>query len=399
MPALTWLRDAQVIPCSGRPRGPRGWFLDGGVYDAEGQFVTASRHLGEATQHVAPATVPPPDTPVTPGRFLFGGWLQRHFGHLLMTLGRLWAVRELAGQIDGVVFLPLPGAALPRRQDGLRAGDPVTGLLACLGIHAGGAPMRLVAASARFEHLAMPEQILFGAEGTGEADNAAYLAMLRGMREAPGIPDGLVLPRLYVSRRRLPETHGAYLFEDLLEENLAAEGYAILYPERLPVAAQVAAYASAQRLIFAEGSAVHLAIGQIDPATPVAVIARREPVAASLLRDIRAAGLRRAAVISAIRGAVVALDVPRMTAGAAFSALALLDMAQLRDALVSAGLCRGEGWRLPSDGETEARIAAALATRRRLMPGKRVLFVGRDGFTIGAAIPEAEAATDTARAP
>jgi hypothetical protein len=259
--------------------------------------------------------------------------------------------------------------------------------------------MRLVAAPARFEQLAMPEQILFGAEGTGAAENAAYLAMLRGMRDAPGLPDGLILPRLYVSRRRLPETQGGYLFEDLLEENLAAEGYAIMYPERLPIAAQVAAYASARRLIFAEGSALHLAIGQLDPATPLAVIARRVPVAPSLLRDIRAAGLHRATTISAIRGGIVALDVPRMTAGAAFSALALLDMAPLRDALVAAGMCRGEGWRLPSEAEIEARIAAALATRRRLMPGRRVLFVGHDGFTIGAAIPEAEASTDTARAP
>ncbi len=73
MPALSWVRDALVLPCSGRPRGPRGWFLDGGVHDAEGRFVDACRHLGEAAQHVAPPVIERPDLPLIRGRFLFGG--------------------------------------------------------------------------------------------------------------------------------------------------------------------------------------------------------------------------------------------------------------------------------------------------------------------------------------
>jgi hypothetical protein len=378
LPGLTWIADALVVPCSGRPRDGRGWFLDGGIYDAEGRLVPACQHRGELAQHVAPAQIPRTGLPTTPGRFVFGGWLQRHFGHLLITLGRLWALRDLEGQVEGVVFLRLPDDGFHRPAHGPHRLPMVAELLACLGTGGGGPAVRLVAAPTRFEQLAMPDQILFGAAETCAADNAAWLATLRRMRDAPRVRHGLVLPRLYVSRRRLRETLGRYLFEDMLEENLAAEGYAIMYPECLGIAEQVAAYAAARQVIFAESSALHLAIGQIDPDTPVAVIARRRPMAARLQREIAAADLRRASRIDAIEGAVVALDGRRISAAASFAALALLNFAALRAELVAAGLCHGRNWRLPTGPEIEARIAEAIATRRKLMPNTQVRYITAD---------------------
>ena len=102
-------------------------------------------------------------------------------------------------------------------------------------------------------------------------------SMLRAMQHAPLVRHGLVVPRLYVSRSRLPGHLGGLLFEDLLEENLIAEGYAIMYPEQLPIAEQVAVYASARQFIFAEGSSLHLGVGFIGADCPVAVVCRRPP--------------------------------------------------------------------------------------------------------------------------
>lgn len=374
MPSLTWLENALVAPCSGRPRDTRGWYLDGGVYDAEGAFVPAARHRGERAQHVAPAALRRDDLPVTPGRFLFGGWLQRHFGHLVITLGRLWAIPELARQLDGVVFLRLPDNHFvePARSP-LRV-PMVEEILGCLGIGPR-LPARIVAAPTRFAQLAMPDQLLLGHRESSEADDAAYVAMLRRMRDAPRVRHGLVLPRLYVSRSRLGEGFGRFLFEDMLEENLAAEGYAILHPECLGIAEQVAIYAAARQVVFAESSAIHLALGQLDPDRPVGIVARRTPVAASLTSQLAAAGLRRVTVVDALRGGVVALDRGRVTRNGTFSGLTLPDFDALRAQLVEAGLCSGMGWRMPTEAEVAARIAEAIALRQRTNPNREVRFV------------------------
>ena len=62
--------------------------------------------------------------------------------------------------------------------------------------------------------------------------------------------------RIYVSRSGL-DTESGFLGERVLERLLAGAGFHILHPERLSLRDQIAHYAAAQVLIFAEGSACH----------------------------------------------------------------------------------------------------------------------------------------------
>jgi hypothetical protein len=231
----------------------------------------------------------------------------------------------------------------------------------------------------RFEALAVPEQALLGA-GSPAAENAAFVAMLRRMQDHLSVRPGPPVPGIYVSRSRLGPGPGGILFEELVEANLRAEGYDVIHPEQLPIPAQVARYAAAERLIFAEGSAIHLGVGFAGPETPVALIRRRPPTATRGIGYLAAAGLRRGVFIDAIRGAVTQIDDHGMAPSGVWSALAVLDFAALRDALVEAGFCHGRAWKLPDAAEQAARIEAEIAERRRAMPRRRFGHVPREAF-------------------
>jgi hypothetical protein len=383
------VEDALLLPCSGLPRTDLTWRIDGGVFDAAGAPVPEARPREPRMVELAPALPPRGGLPLKPGAFLFGGWLQRHFGHALLGLGRLWALPDLAGQVRAVLFLRLPDNAFhDPRQSPMQVAH-VADLLGLLGVGSL-ARGRVLREPLRVARLAVPEQLALGAAGASAADNAAYLGMMRRMAAARDLPPGLG-PRLYVSRRRLPETAGRVLFEDLLEENLARERFAILHPEQVGVREQVAAYAAARLAIFAESSAIHLALGVMDPAARLAVVARRRPMAASLRSELGAAGVT-AEVIDVLRGAVMVLEGEAIAASSTFAALAVPDLAALRDRLVAAGFCQGQGWRLPTAEAVGQAVTAALAQRRRAHPGRQVVWVppellGRSGVVPGLSAP------------
>lgn len=379
MPRIAWVKNALVQPCSGLPRQDDVFQVDGGVFDETGAPVPLSYHRFDRVNRLPPNSLRREDIPVTRGQWLFGGWLQDHFGHFVFAgIGRLWALQGRNRDFAGVVFLRLPdeAVAVPERSPLLKAS--IRDVLLCLGV-----PVARKAAEVsrpqRFERLAVPEQVLVGPT-TPPDDNAAFMATLRGMRRSPRVRDGLIVPKLYVSRRRLAHHQGGLMFERLLEENLAAEGYVIMHPERLSIPEQIATYAAARQLIFAEGSALHVAVGCIEPDAPVVVIARRMGREAELRGYAEAAGLRRFGFVDAITGAVVTMEADGVTPRPPVSAIAVLDLERLRRDLVAAGFCRGDGWRMPTPAETAARIAGLMEARQKAMPDRRFAHVPREAY-------------------
>jgi hypothetical protein len=80
------------------------------------------------------------------------------------------------------------------------------------------------------------------------------------------------VPALYVSRAGMP---ARFAGETYLERILEAAGVHVMRPETLPLLEQIRAYRAAERIIFAEGSAVHVLqlLGHVD--ADVGVIVRR----------------------------------------------------------------------------------------------------------------------------
>ncbi|MCW1933689.1 glycosyltransferase 61 family protein [Pararhodobacter zhoushanensis] len=84
----------------------------------------------------------------------------------------------------------------------------------------------------------------------------AYLDLLDALYVRNGL-ESIDSDYVYVSRAQLRPGYGIHAGESYLCTLLEAAGVRILYPERSPLRLQLALYAGAKRLIFAEGSALH----------------------------------------------------------------------------------------------------------------------------------------------
>jgi hypothetical protein len=193
------------------------------------------------------------------GTSIFGGIVSQHFGHVVtQSLGRLWAGR-LAPDAP-ILFLPeTPGVtALP---------GFLTDLARSLGVTN---PLRLVPGPTVADRLILPQDTC----NLSHRPTATpwFLDWLASHRPAP--PPGPVAP-LYVSRSRLGAGAGQYLQETVLEAALAASGYRIFHPQDHAIDRQIDAYQSADRLIFADGSAAHLWSLVARPDQTAAIILRR----------------------------------------------------------------------------------------------------------------------------
>ena len=207
----------------------------------------------------------------------------------------------------------------------------------------------------------------------GPAPDPAYLDYLDAV--AAPAPPADSPARVYVSRARLQShnrhfTVGQLAGEAYLERLLASSGVAVVHPEEITVAEQMALYRGARLLLFAEGSALHglQLLGRVG--ADVAVINRRRGsrIAASSLKP-RARSL---SYILAIRGVIHGLmpdGRPDRVRG-----IAVLEPSRLTRELARLGLDLAPAWDRDAylaqrDRDIEAWIAATVA--RNLHPGAR----------------------------
>ena len=174
------------------------------------------------------------------GRAFYGGVAGPQFGHLLtQSLGRLWAAEPDVP----ILFLNAnPGfTQLPAY-----LGD----LFRHLNLKN---PVQLVT-----NHLRVAELIV--AKDHCNLDRipsvtGPFSAWLTAQRPDVALDENL---SIYVSRSKLDPKLGQYLQETALESALKDQGYQIIYPETLSLSAQIDFYTRAKRLIFTDGSAIHL---------------------------------------------------------------------------------------------------------------------------------------------
>jgi hypothetical protein len=291
------------------------------------------------------------------GTHLFGGLMKFNFGILLVRcLPRLWALaRPEARDVDGSVLFFwhdtarwLKGSYAPDRVFPGWARD----LLELCGVR----NARLVVAPVRVERLVVPSQI--GPVGhprqRWHPELAAYLKTVRD--KIPFVPG---YEKVYLSRRLITQksrSSGGILLEEVLEENLAANGYRIVYPETLPMREQLAVYRSARDLVFADGSPMHLHALVGEPTQRVAIVYRRKPwpIFRGQYEDF---GLP----VTHIHRLGEVLQVPVNDGKRTHSIeFALLDFDGVRDELAALGMIDPKRWRAPSEGEVAAARSQAI---------------------------------------
>ncbi len=204
----------------------------------------------------------PPETVRVEEDCVWGGFLDSHFGHFVAEhLPRLpAALRERPD--DTYLFTVDPGMT----RDGLPAW--VGQVFDWIGLRL--AQVRLVTEPLTVRCLRVGVQ---GEMLPQVAPKPGYLDLIAPWARAV---EPVAADLLYVARTGLADQGaGVHAGESYVVERLRQQGVAVLDPARAPLAAQMAAYAGAVRIIFAKGSALHgrQLLGPV--AQDIAVIRRR----------------------------------------------------------------------------------------------------------------------------
>ena len=335
---IVTLRDATVVP----PAESR-FVQAAGVLDGNGRYCPH----GALWRKYRPLTTEPPAPDhvagTLSGRWLWGGVLWAHFGHFLVeSSARLWALAELDRPVDGVLFIP-------KRP---RVGEMVRGFQRdFIGQMAPGLPIKVAAEPMKVEELVVPGQGFgLGKITTGTPKFRDAIHSRFGKDIEPEGPE-----KIYISRSKLGLGKGGLLGEDRLEDLLAEEGYEIFHPQEHDIATQLARYKAAQRVIAADGSALHLFAMVGRPDQPVAMILRRRSGANNLLaQNVAAFCGAEPVVIEALRTEWVRAKQKKSNR----LSFGELDHAELGRALGAAGFVRaGRDWPALSEAERQEILA------------------------------------------
>lgn len=273
---LVLIENAIVVP---PPIESRSRQQMSGVLTADGEFVENSISWSRPDEPVnaAPA-MPPADSIVDlPGTWMFSGIAYGHFGHFIVeSLSRIWAVDELRGKLDGLIFTPkIIGPNVDRI---VSVYQP---MMQALGVDV---PARSTQVPLRVARLYVPRQG-FGMHDltTGSDKFRAYMKANAGK----GI-DAKGPERIYISRSQLPPNRGGLIGESVLEELLAAEGYAMYHPQKESQTDQIAQYKAARDIISVDCSPLHL-VGYVGNADQrIAILTRRSmDIAKSMVNQLR----------------------------------------------------------------------------------------------------------------
>lgn len=198
---------------------------------------------------------------------LFGGILLDHFGHFLVEgLARLWAYdvnRKLSPYIGFYAPWGVP--------DYLNRENFVNQVLTGFGFpHE---KLIFIKTIVKLREVLVPEQ-KYGF-GFQRNPGPVFLDFVKRFQFASDVPKGFEnAERVYVSRSKLPFSHGRLVAERLFEEFLTTNGYKVFYPEEHSLFQQLTVYSKAKKLIFPSGSALHACVLLPDLKADVALLSR-----------------------------------------------------------------------------------------------------------------------------
>lgn len=317
-----------------------------GVYDENGLVPHCEIETSPWVSQPQPTALPPRNAPRIHGPTLFAGSADFHFGFILLNaLGRLYALGDLPENTTLFFAVkpmngPNPIRVLPQ-------------LLRSMGIQN---PLVISEFATYFDELiTVPEHFGESCGGKGSADFYRWID-----RCWPPGPINFG-SKVYLTRSGLNARRGRYACEDHLETLLRAEGYTIIAPETLTLAEQVALYQTTERLIFAEGSALHLFSLLRRPGQVAAVIQRGKDLPAVMLAQMQDRIGAPPIAIDAVE------DIFWPPLRGDHLGISVLDFDRLGAELAIAGLIRGDAWHPPSDGAIEASLNAALSEGQKFM--------------------------------
>ncbi|MEM9707150.1 MAG: class I SAM-dependent methyltransferase [Pseudomonadota bacterium] len=335
-PASTSVGPAVIVPVlADSPRGAEGW--SGGVFGpnlapVKNLSLTTLRKRFVADKDALYEAKAPAHS--LAGTWLFGGIASAQFGHnVTRGMGTLWALDALP-LATGIVHADLfTGQRL----------NPALGALAdAFGLEN---RMRVAIRATAIEQLIIAPDLF--SEATEARADPHFVDWVRRRRPDPQGQGR----KLYVTRSRLDPKLGRILCEDILESLLADVGYEVFVPEDHSLSDQLAAYLAADKIIAAEGSALHIIPFALRPGTALAIIQRRPELPLLIENQVTSFADGPVTKIDAI----ARLHWPRHRRDNI--SLAEIDFHRLRAALIASGhLASDAPWRTPTEAETKASL-------------------------------------------
>ena len=273
------------------------------------------------------------DAETLAGPWLFCGVASHQFGHIVTRgLGRIWATEALPKTVK-LLFVSL----LYSKAENAFLGR----LLRALGIEN---DYTIVQAPTLVETLYSAPDLFSEAN-----DGIAAPSFARWVRSrVQKLGRSRFGRKIYVTRDRLSGTVGRHLCEDILEDNLSRAGFDILAPERLSLEDQFSAYAEADTVISADGSALHILPFSFRSDATCIILKRRADVPPLITNQINSFTNARIVEIDAIKNVIW----PRQRADNI--SLVELDFENLRSQLIAQGVVDAKvRWRCPSAADIE----------------------------------------------
>jgi hypothetical protein len=346
-PEMAILRDVQILPSTSSPPKTReaaeATGMGGPVWP---QSFEDSRLRYRSRGFVADRMLAPVERPeaVIEEPCIWGGYLHTHFGHLIAEhLGRLLWARHM-WPAHPAVFVAKPRTQVERLP------SHVGQILEWYGVRPSG--LHVVDRPTLVRELCVAAQ---AEPYRASRPSPSYLDLLdehvrrSGLRaEASDV--------LYVTRANILATlRGGHVGETYVVRVLGEAGARVLDPAALPLRQQLAAYAGARHLVFAEGSAVHgrQLLGRIDQR--ITVVNRR--VGSGLARKNLAPRCSRLAYVAPNRLTLMPVMLPGHFADA--YALTFYDVPKLHEAFADMGVPLARLW---SQRAYEEACEAELAT-------------------------------------
>ena len=335
-------------------QGSEGYQISASVFDGENNRIPeAISWITHKMYATAPCPYPREDTiQDLPGTWLFGGRFNPHFGHFLCeTLARLWALDFVDEPIDGVLFFPWSN------NDAEKAESCFSSLSKIFNIDFN---YKLCEQPYRAERLIVPPQGLGISRLMAGSPEMRQFILKHLERDMPPVD----CKKLYISRGGQFGRDGrVFVGEEKLQELLQEEGYTIFSPEEHSWAEQLRHYLSADHIIGADGSAIHLVnyTGRTD--LNLGVIRRRNTFDAyQLAKQARLFGVGNANVFDYL-GRRWAFSGVR---SAAFSLVPEIHFKRLCDDLKRQGfLSENANWSDLTDTEIELHLQTLAQTAGR----------------------------------
>lgn len=332
-----FIDNAVVQPLSKFYRAVDGSLkFDGGVFYENKTVCHLSLHKKNGSENIMRDYEEPQD--YLRGVHIFGGILKNeHFGHFLVeSLARLWVYKNSKSVTKSIVFFV--------RDKNLKVQNYVYDFFKIIDREI---DIKLISKPTRVERLIVPEQIAHETIGfiAGSLQN-------RDLINKSELIFKHLPKKTYFSRSKLNNNEGSILHEKIIEDNLAKEGYTIVHPQELTMQEQLSILASSEKIIFAEGSPIHLFV-LAGNKNQDSFIIRRRPMGIVFDWQINSFGLKKLNGKSHIKQ----FYIPTVDGTDLSHAIAIIDFESLKNDLIDNKFIDGEDWLGPTDSETNNEIA------------------------------------------